>query len=142
MTLPLCSTFIYGLTELHLSLPITPWTPSQLAVGGDIDSDVGIRASFVIHQREVLGFAIRFHEGEWSGIQQWIEAVQDGTPFHWIPDPFYLNYPEFTDVVLEEPAVNAKYEVIPDPQYPRVLQLPVVIGRVGLATWDLREITS
>lgn len=140
--LPLRSGFTYddSDTELRLSLPITPWMPSATSLGGDIESDAGTRASFIICQRETLGLTLRFYERQWRDVQRFLETVQAGMPFTWTPDPTYRNYREYTDVILEGPAVGSRYEATPDPVFPRVLQLPIVLARLGCSLWDMREI--
>lgn len=127
-------------TELRLTLPITPWVPTAMSIGGDIESDAGVRASFIICQRETLGLTLRFWENQWKDVQKFIETVQDGMPFTWTPDPTYKNYPEYTDIVLEGPAVGGKYEATPDPDFPRVLRLPILLGRVGCSLFNMKEI--
>jgi hypothetical protein len=127
-------------TEIRLSLPITPWIPSARSIGGDIESDAGVRSSFIICQRETLGLTLRFYENQWKDIQAWINTVQDGMPFTWTPDPTYRNYPEYDDVVLESPLIGSKYEATPDPDFPRVLRLPIILGRVGCTLFNMKEI--
>lgn len=127
-------------TELRMTLPITPWIPSARSIGGDIESDAGVRSSFIICQRETLGLTLRFWENQWADVQAWLDVVQDGMPFTWTPDPTYRNYPEYTDIVLEGPAVGNKYEATPDPDFPRVLRLPIILGRVGCTLFNMKEI--
>lgn len=121
--------FAYGAdqeTELQLSLPATLRTNSLNATGGDVEGDSGQRAAFVVRRDEFLHFSIRFYETEWPDVVAWIDEVMDGQLFRFYPDT--LNEPgDGFWVSLESPAVNSTYRATPDPDYPRVLLLPIVL---------------
>lgn len=135
MGLPFRSRFSFNVDqELLLSLPITPWNFAVSKIGGDIESDAGVRAAFVVCNNEQLVFALRFYEHEWSTIQAFIDFAQSGAQIVWYPDQDVDN-----GIVcyLDAPAVGSSYEATSDGDYPRVQLLQITLVRPGCIPWSL-----
>lgn len=134
MPLPFRPLFRYGENvSVFLDLPITPWTRSTAAVGGDIEADSGARAAFIVRRDEFLTFSLRFFEDEWPYVQFLIDYAQTGQSIVWYPDQEDLGT-SFA-CYLESPAVGGLYQPTPDASYPRVFQLEITL--VKASPWTL-----
>jgi hypothetical protein len=137
MGLPFRSRFTYDTdSELLMVLPITPWNKSVRAVGGDIESDAGVRASFVVRRDELLTFTLRFFEDQWPEVQAFIDFAQTGANFAWYPDQ---DDASAQIVTLEAPILGDPYAAVADGSYPRVLNLTITLTRPGGVPWELPD---
>lgn len=73
--------FVFGSTDLTLSLPPRPWEPGLRGVGaGRMVSAAGVPSSWVTRWEHPLAMVLRFEESEWPSVRAMLmHGMQDGT---------------------------------------------------------------
>lgn len=126
-----CPRFVYGTGgDLRLSLPSQPRDYTLVGVGGDIESDAGVRTAFIVRRDKLWTITLRFYESEWPNVQAFISAVQPGDLFTYYPDTAILTSHQ---VRLVEPAIGRTYDVTPDPNFPIVFMLTITVQAGAIA---------
>lgn len=124
----------------QLALPVGLWDYSFPTVGGEIESDAGFPASYIVRRDRHLAVPVRFYEAEWPIVRALIEyAQQSEAPFLWYPDG---EEGESFEVYLEAPALGDDVRPEPDGDYPAVLFLTLVLAKVDGSSWDGLEYFS
>jgi hypothetical protein len=128
-----CSRFDYtddgDDVSLVLLWPITPWERSVISVGGDIEAPSMRRASFIVRRDELLAFALRFMEDQWSDVEAFIRFAQSGATFTWYPDQDNLDL-SFT-VFLETPTVGSSFSLSAESVFPKLFTLSITLVNAG-----------
>lgn len=117
-----------------LALPVGRWHHQPKAIGGDIESDAGFPASFVVRRDHCLYVPVRFFEDEWPTLRRMIEHGQAEGQIAWYPDAADLS--KVYTVYLESPALGDPVEPVIDGEYPAALSLILVFRRVNGGTFD------
>lgn len=136
-------TFTYGTegleTSLELSLPVGLWRHGVLTRGGRRLTGTGVPGAARTGRRDTLVLPLRFLESEWPEVAAWLVWAQTKAPFTWLLDTEATGAGqlESADVWLDAPQVGEVVAPQPDPGYPRVLLLEVVLRRVDGGAWDL-----
>lgn len=125
--------------DVTLELPVGIWRHSTPTVGGDIDSDAGHPASFIVRRSYSLIVPVRFFESEWTTVRELIEYGQTGGVITWYPDAEEL---DSFDVYLEAPMVGDDITGAIDGEYPRALSQAITIRRVDGVAFDGLEYFS
>lgn len=135
--------FVFNDGEAHdvtLLLPVGLWRHTVPTVGGDIESDAGHPASYVVSRTYALTMALRFYESEWPAVRALLEFGQLGGPVTWYPD---ADEPASVfDVYLDGPEVGTEIAPEPDETYPRALSLTIVLSQVDGTPFDALEYFS
>lgn len=126
--------FEYAAAELELLLPVGLWRHLVPSVGGDIESDAGYPASYVVRRTNQLSIPLRFYESEWPAVRALLEYGQSGAALAWFPDRLEL---ESFQVYLDGPTVGEPIEPLPDGAYPRALSLNILLRLTDDAPWVL-----
>lgn len=134
MPLPRTPRFVVGDLDVTLRYPVTAWSLSEQQVGGQVEP-AGRVVGYVARRDPLLTMGLRCHEAEQGSITELVEAMQLAESFDW-----YVNSDDVTPiaVTLESPAIGASWDLTPDPQYPRLLVVPMALRRVDGAVWGLR----
>lgn len=122
-----------GPNDETLSLPVGLWRHSFPVIGGDIESDAGHPASYIVRREYCLAVPVRYFEEEWPILRAIIAAGQSGEPIVWIPD---VEEGTSYEVYLEAPAIGDDVTPVIDGEYPAALALTLTLRRVNDATWD------
>lgn len=116
-----------------LSLPIGLFRRSNPIEGGDIESDAGHPASYVVRRTYCVTIPIRYYEEEWPIVRSLIEHGQGGGEIMWFPDE---SQPEFFVVYLESPALGEEVRPAPDGEYPQTLSILLTLRKIDDSKWD------
>lgn len=120
--------FSYGSgSNLVLRLPTTAYDYAIGNIGGDIESDAGLRTAFFVRRDELLTFDLRFFESEWTAVQAFLNFAQTGEAFTWYPDALDTTISKI--VRLVSPVVGTTYAARPHPEYPKVQLLTLTVVR-------------
>lgn len=117
-----------------LELPVGLWRHSFPAIGGDIESDAGHPASYVVRRDYLLAVPFRFFEEEWPLIRALVAHGQQEGVIVWYPHAEDLS--TFFNVYLENPQLGEDVRPTPDAEYPAVLNLTLTFRRVDGGNWD------
>lgn len=129
-------TFGDGPTVFRFALPMTPFRSTLGGLGGVRFTATGAQGAWKATDRSRLGFSLRFTAAEWPSVRAWLAWAQTGAAFTWTPDPD--NLPGIShSVYLDGPQAGSRVDPFPDPDYPRVRLLPVLIRRTDGADFDL-----
>lgn len=120
-----------------LELPVGQWRHEPKATGGDIESDAGYPASYVVRRDHCLVIPFRFFEREWPKMRRLVAHGQNGGVIVWYPHADDLT--QLYNVYLESPALGDAVEPLPDGEYPEALSLVLVFRKVNGANWDELE---
>lgn len=116
-----------------LELPVGQWRHQPKAIGGDIESDAGYPASFVVRRDHCLYVPVRFFEDEWPTLRRLIAHGQGGGVIYWYPD---VDEVTSYEVYLEAPALGDPVEPLPDGEYPAALSLVLTFRKASGGNWD------
>lgn len=117
-----------------LLLPVGLWRHAgPPVVGGDIESDAGQPASFVVRRTRTLSIPIRFYESEWPTVRRLVQFAQGDVSFAWHPDPDDVRV---YDLYLESPAVGEDIAPEPDGVYPRAMSITITVRQVDDSAFD------
>lgn len=129
-----------GPTVLALSLPMMPWLPDDVPIGGGEKSAAGIPSNFVIRHEPLLHLTLRVTEAEWPQLVAFLRAVDSpGSAFTFIPDQTALAT-SYT-CYLESPSVASGESYRPigrDEEYPEVYLFPMTVRRSTSTVFDVR----
>ncbi len=94
---------VYGADTLPFELSQKPWTPSSRMIGGGDRSSARVPETFEIRRDYLLEVRLRFPEGAWQAVSEWLEYGQRGGVFDFYPDQdIATSYPCY----LEKPGVG------------------------------------
>lgn len=125
--------FVYGGAELVMTLPSSLVNIGLSRLGGDIDADSGMRATYVIRDDDSRVFALRFWEDEYPAVQALLDAGIDGTIIEYFPDSESLvSY----FIIIDSPSAGTTYYPTPDPQYARVFTIPISFTALSPSAFD------
>ncbi len=122
-----------GPNDETLELPVGLWRHSFPVIGGDIESDAGVPASYIVRREYCLAVPVRYLENEWPILRAIIAAGQGGAPIVWIPD---VEEGTSYEVYLESPAIGDDVTPVIDGEYPAALALTLTFRRVDDGNWD------
>lgn len=117
-----------------LELPVGLWRHSFPAIGGDIESDAGFPASFVVRRDYCVEVPFRFFEEEWPTMRALVAHGQAEGVIVWYPHADDLT--TFYNVYLESPALGEDVRPLPDGEYPAALSLVLTFRRVDGGNFD------
>lgn len=116
------------------ALPVARWASSFPTIGGEIESDAGHPASYVVRRPRLLVVPVRYLEEEWPTIRALIEYGQTGGTFMWYPSAD--NEDESYEVILDAPALGDDVSPDIDRQYPRASSIALTLRRDDDSSWD------
>lgn len=130
--------FHYGATfelTLALTLGVGIWDDAVSSGGGMRETADGVPGAWLTWRKQLLTVPLRFFESEWPGVRALIEWGQTKAPFIWVPESNtdLMTYGLITSalVTLESPSVHDTIAPIIDPNYARVLSLPLVFRQIN-----------
>lgn len=126
-----------GAHDETLELPVGLWRHSFPVVGGDIESDAGVPASYVVRREYCLAVPVRYLEEEWPIIRALIAHGQNEGQILWIPD---AEIPGTSyNVYLESPAIGDDVRPVIDAEFPAALSVILTFRKVNGATFDTSQ---
>lgn len=125
--------FVWPDNDETLTLPVGMWDYTFPTVGGEVESDSGFPASYMVKLYRCLAVPLRFYEEEWPTIRALIEHGQLGESFTWYVG---ADDEEGVEVYLEAPALGDDVTPNPDPDFPAVLFFTLVLRRADGEPWD------
>jgi hypothetical protein len=130
--------FIYGATEVTLSLPMTLWRHGGHSTGGRERTAGGRDAAWLVDRARRLAVGLRFDATEWPAVRAFLEYAQTGASVTFDPDSAGLT-PQLEPLLvqLEAPTIEDGLQPTPDSNYPRVLALAIVLRRSDGLGWPL-----
>jgi len=123
------------LQSLVLPYPPLMWREERATVGGRARSTGGILAGYAVRVDHRLHLPLRITAVEWPQLQAMLAWGEIGGTLVWIPDAAEP-WQSFT-VTLDEPGAGGSAMPEPDPSYPKVRQLSLVLRRVDGAAFNL-----
>lgn len=124
------SRFVYGGQTFTTSVSVRPWIPVDNTIGGYRIAGSGVPAGYVARRDSIVELVVRFYESEWLSLLNMIIYAQDGAAsITWYPD----DDDEDTSFVvyLDSPAAGERIVPTRDSQFPRLLELPLVLRGSG-----------
>jgi len=119
--------------DITLQLPVGLWRHSFPVIGGDIESDGAVPASYIVRRDYCLTVPLRVFEEEWPTIRRMIAHGQQEGVIFWYPNE---SVNENVEVYLETPAIGDPVEPRPDGEYPACLIIELTFRRVDGQPWD------
>lgn len=123
-----------GVNDETLTLPVGLWRHSFPVIGGDIESDAGHPASYIVAREYCLAVPVRYLEDEWPILRAMIAHGQQEGRIVWVPDA--EDEGTSYDVYLEAPAIGDDVTPVIDAEYPAALALTLTFRRANGGNWD------
>lgn len=133
------SRFVYGVagseTDWSTIRPVRSWTNPTATVGGSRTSASGTPAAYVARRDYNLRLTLRLYESELPDLQALIEWGQAAESFTWYPDA--NDTATSFEVYLESPLAGDEWEEARLDEFPRVVEVTIVLRRVDGYAWGL-----
>lgn len=115
--------------------PPLMWREERATIGGAARSAGGVLAGYTVREDHRLHVPFRFTAAEWPQLRALLAWAEVGGELTWIPD---ATQPLVSfDVTLEAPLAGGSALPEPDPTYPKVRVLTLVLRRVDGQPFDL-----
>ncbi len=130
-------TFTYGpdAASLTLSLPVMRWEPGARVEGRFLKSATGAPGPSLRLRKYLLSVTLRFLEAEWPDVMAFLNVVQLGAAFTWIPNGSAEEVSSVT-VYWEAPHLSEPIAPARDSVYLSLFTLPIVLSRMD-QPWPL-----
>ena len=130
-------TFLFGVDAqtLTLSLPVTRWDPGARTEGRFLKAATGAPGPSLRLRKYLLNVTLRFLEEEWPDIIAFLNVVQMGAAFTWIPNGPMEEVSSVT-VYWEAPHLTDVISPTRDAAYLSLMTLPIVLSRTD-QPWPL-----
>jgi hypothetical protein len=126
------SRFVFGDSDLTLSLSVKAWEPDAPTVGGRAVSGAGVPASFIVRRDHTLDVTLRVTEAEWDEVESLIAYGQASLPITWYPD---ADGNTSYQVYLESPAPGESVKPTRT-DFPRVFERALTLRAVTGSVWQ------
>lgn len=137
--LPWTPRFVFGtggdVTDWTLALPVRPWSPQTVTIGGTRTAASGVPAGYVVRRDYNLVVPLRLKETELATLDAMIRWAQPGERVRWYPDAADTSVSYY--VYLEAPPAGETWQARRDQEYGKVFEMELVFRLTTGGPWDL-----